>query len=352
MSVRTARTWEQGPLPSATKAPRSWRTRRDPFAEVWESQVVPLLGRDDAGILEATTVLDVLVERWPERYRAGHLRTLQRRLHDWRALHGPPREVFFEQTHEPGREAAIDFTHATELGVTIAGRLLRHLLFQFVLCASGWRWVMVAFGETFEALVAGVQGALWALGAVPAVLRSDNLSAATHELKRSGGRALTARFQAVLDHYAMTSTRIRPGGGAREWRRRAGARYGEVRARAGARAARASRLSDARRVRRLPRRGDRAPMQSPRGGRAGRRAPPLDSARLGDPGKRLPVALKDRRVAGECLPPSDGDIDVPGLDLERVAAPPELGRRDQGRPAAQEQIEHNVARRAHSSLGG
>src|SRR5437899_924578 len=76
---------------------------------------------------------------------------------------------------------------------------------------SGWRWVAIAFGETFEALVAGLQGALWALGGVPAVLRSDNLSAATHELKRSGGRALTTRFAAVLDHYGMASTRIRPG---------------------------------------------------------------------------------------------------------------------------------------------
>ena len=56
----------------------------------------------------------------------------------------------------------------------------------------------VAFGETFEALVAGVQGALWALGGVPAVLRNDNLSAATHELKRSTGRDLTVRFRAVL----------------------------------------------------------------------------------------------------------------------------------------------------------
>jgi hypothetical protein len=55
---------------------------------------------------------------------------------------------------------------------------LRHP-FEFVLSYSHWTWVAVAFGETFEALVAGVQGALWALGGVPAVLRSDNLSAAT-----------------------------------------------------------------------------------------------------------------------------------------------------------------------------
>ena len=41
----------------------------------------------------------------------------------------------------------------------------------------------LAFGETFEALVSGIQGALWSLGGVPQVLRSDNLSAATHELR-------------------------------------------------------------------------------------------------------------------------------------------------------------------------
>ena len=69
----------------------------------------------------------------------------------------------------------------------------------------------VAFGETFEALVAGLQGALWALGGVPAVLRSDNLSAATHELKHSSGRELTTRFRAVLEHYGMRSSRITPG---------------------------------------------------------------------------------------------------------------------------------------------
>ena len=86
-----------------------------------------------------------------------------------------------------------------------------HLLFEFVLSYSHWTWVAVAFGETFEALVAGVQGALWALGGAPAVLRSDNLSAATHELKASSGRDLTPRFRAVLEHYGMRSSRITPG---------------------------------------------------------------------------------------------------------------------------------------------
>lgn len=211
MSLRTAREWDTGPLPSATTQVRDWRTRPDPFAAVWQTDVEPLLCRDVKGVLEATLVLEVLRTRYPDQFHAGQARTLQRRFRDWRARHGIEPEVFFPQVAVPGREAAIDFTHATDLGVTVAGDPFPHLLFEFVLSYSHWTWVTVAFGETFEALVAGVQGALWALGGVPSVLRSDNLSAATHELKASGGRALTPRFGAVLEHYGIRSSRITPG---------------------------------------------------------------------------------------------------------------------------------------------
>lgn len=211
MSERSGRKWKAGPLPSEAKQPRWWRTREDPFAEVWESEVVPLLKADEKRVLDAPALLGELQQRHPDRFDDGQVRTLQRRVRDWRAMHGPEREVYFEQVHEPGREGAIDFTHADELGVTIAGKVFQHLLFLFTLSFSGWTWFTLAFGETFEALVAGVQGALWELGGVPEVVRSDNLSAATHELKLTGGRALTKRWKAVLDHYDVRSTRIRPG---------------------------------------------------------------------------------------------------------------------------------------------
>jgi hypothetical protein len=178
---------------------------------VWVTDVEPLLRRDLKEVLEAKVVLEVLRMRYPEQFHAGQARTLQRRFRDWRARHGVEPEVFFEQVAAPGREAAIDFTHATDLGVTIAGESFPHLLFEFVLSYSHWTYVAIAFGETFEALAAGVQGALWALGGVPDVLRSDNLSAATHELKTSSGRDLTLRFRAVLEHYGMRSSRIAPG---------------------------------------------------------------------------------------------------------------------------------------------
>ncbi len=158
MSVRSARKWEHGPLPSQTKKERTWRTRPDPFEDVWANEIEPLLVADTKGELQAQTVLDDLMARYPDRFRPGQVRTLQRRFRDWRALHGPEREVYFEQEHPPGREGSVDFTDGRELGVTIAGVAYVHLLFVFRLAFSGWMWATVAFSETFEALVAGIFG--------------------------------------------------------------------------------------------------------------------------------------------------------------------------------------------------
>ena len=128
-----------------------------------------------------------------------------------RALRGPDREVYFPQEHPHGREAQTDFSHGSSLGVTIAGRPFPHLLFQLILSHSGWRYAEVATGEAFLALRQGLQAALWTLGGVPQVVRSDNTSAATHEMRRSRGRALNDAYQALLDHYGLRSTRINCG---------------------------------------------------------------------------------------------------------------------------------------------
>ena len=104
MSERSARKWQGGALPSERKkARRRWRSRPDPFADVWESEVVPLLRSDPEGELSATTILEWLDERHPGRFGNSQLRTLQRRIRDYRALHGPDREVYFQQEHPPGR---------------------------------------------------------------------------------------------------------------------------------------------------------------------------------------------------------------------------------------------------------
>jgi hypothetical protein len=211
MSVRSARHWQAGPYPSQARKPHLWRTRPDPFAGVFDSDIAPLLAADERRLLEGRTLLGELDRRHPGCFSVSQLRTLQRRIREWRALHGPEQEVYFPQDHRPGREAAFDFTNCNDLGVTIGGEPFAHLLFELALSYSGWRWQMVAASESFEALAAGVQGALWELGGVSEVLRSDNLSAATHDLQRSRGRALTRRYRELLDHYGLRASLIQVG---------------------------------------------------------------------------------------------------------------------------------------------
>jgi hypothetical protein len=118
---RTARKYERAAaLPSQLKRAHDWRTRPNPFEEDWQ-WVVSQLERDAA--LQGSTLFALLCERHPDRYRATQVRTLQRHIAHWRALHGPEREVMFEQQHLPGERAQSDFTHMEDLGVTIAGEV-------------------------------------------------------------------------------------------------------------------------------------------------------------------------------------------------------------------------------------
>lgn len=208
MTAKTARNYEVGSLPSQMTQPRGWRTRKDPFEEVWSSQIEPLLKRDSTGTLQATTILELLKTEKPDVYTDKELRTLQRRLRDWRAVNGPAKEVFFPQEHRPGQEAQLDFTHATELGVTIGGAPIAHLFFELVLTYSGHRHVQIAYSENFETLSDGLQAGFWRFGGVTERVCHDSLSAATHELKKTGGRALTRRFAALLEHLRVGSRRI------------------------------------------------------------------------------------------------------------------------------------------------
>ena len=183
MDAKTARRYlRSGKLPSESRQERTWRTRADPFDGVWE-EVVSLLNNGPG--LEAKTLLEELQRRYPGRFADGQLRTLQRRVKVWRAVEGPAKEVFFTQRHEPGRLSASDFTHMTELGITIQGRSLPHLVYHFVLTYSNWETGTICYSESFESLAEGLQNALWELGKVPARHRTDRLSSAVNNMRNS-----------------------------------------------------------------------------------------------------------------------------------------------------------------------
>ncbi len=127
LSERTARKYEHAAaLPSQLKQPRTYRTRPNPFQADWEC-LTGLLQQDKA--LQATTLLGLLCERDPQRYYSGQLRSLQRHIAAWRALHGPNQEVIFEQLHTPGERVQSDFTHMEDLKITLATRPFPHLLY-------------------------------------------------------------------------------------------------------------------------------------------------------------------------------------------------------------------------------
>ncbi len=204
ISVRSARRLDSTDMLPSQRAARAWRTRADPFEAVWQSEVVPLLEATPA--LTATTLLEEMQRRHPGQYDEALLRTLQRRVRTWGASHGREREVFFAQAHPPGRLGLSDFTHAAVLQVTIAGAVLLHLLYQFALAYSGWRYVEVVLGgESFMALSSGLQNAVWMMGGVPEEHRTDSLTAAynnhtEHEL-------LTRRYEGLCLHYGMRPSR-------------------------------------------------------------------------------------------------------------------------------------------------
>ena len=172
VSERSARRIEHSDALPSQRPPRSWRTRSDPLTSVWDVEIVPLLQADSQ--LNAVTLLEELQQRYPGEYGAGVLRTLQRRMRQWRAVHGTEREVFYAQEHPPGRLGLSDFTVADDLGVEIDGAAFDHRLYQFALAHSGWRHaVVITNGESFLALSAGLQAALWRLGGSHACRSGD-----------------------------------------------------------------------------------------------------------------------------------------------------------------------------------
>lgn len=204
MDAKTARAYLRDPrLPSERKGDRTWRTRPDAFTKVWDEL------REQVGTnpgLEAKTLFEELQRKYPGEFADGQLRTLQRRLKQWRATEGPEREVFFAQQHVAGRLGQSDFTHMNRLGITIGGQSFPHMLYHFVLAYSNWEGVSLCYSESFESLSQGLQNALWELGGAPLEHRTDRMSTAVNNTSEE--REFTGRYEALMRHYKMTGQKI------------------------------------------------------------------------------------------------------------------------------------------------
>ncbi len=79
--------WRQGEArPTHRKEspqPRTYRTRKDPFAEVWPEILIWLQSEPET---TANTLLERLEQKYPSQFPEGQLRTLQRRVREWRRV--------------------------------------------------------------------------------------------------------------------------------------------------------------------------------------------------------------------------------------------------------------------------
>ena len=203
MSEKTARKYRDSDgLPSQQTSDRSYRTRTDSFADVWDTVQQRL---EVEPRLKAKTLFEWLQQTHDGQFPDSTRRTFERRVSQWRSLHGPGKTIFFDQEHYPGRLAASDFTVCNELGVKIAGHRFDHTFFHCVLTYSNVESVSLCFSESFEALSAGIQKAFWDFGGVPGRHRSDSLAAAVRN--HTSRRELTERYAALMSYYNCEAER-------------------------------------------------------------------------------------------------------------------------------------------------
>ena len=95
--------WQQGEARPTHKArvrpPRHWRTRKDPFEGVWCDVLLWLQKDPDTN---AKDLLAKLREAYPGRFGDAHLRTLQRRVKDWRGVMA--KRLVYSTSDEPASE--------------------------------------------------------------------------------------------------------------------------------------------------------------------------------------------------------------------------------------------------------
>lgn len=195
---------------SDDKSQREWKTRKDPFENVWETEITPLL--QEYPRLQAKTILFQLQKTHRGKYPDSQLRTLQRRVAQWRAIKGPKKSVMFSQEHPSGWQSLSDFTAGAKLEITINGVPFDHLLYHFRLACSGWEHAEVVLGgESFTALSECLQNSVYSAGGVTETHRTDSLSAAYKNLPDKSKEEFTKRYEQLCSDLGMKPTRNNKG---------------------------------------------------------------------------------------------------------------------------------------------
>jgi transposase len=203
VSRNTARKYLRQADPSKQEnQPHDWRTRKDPLEAIWSAARGML---ETAPELQAKALLEHLSERMEGGIEENVLRTFQRRVRQWRLKHGKEKEVFFSQEARPAAVLAVDWTDMRDLGVSVCGVKLEHLMFHAVLPYSSWQWAVRCRSESLLSVRSGLKATIGRLGRVPRELLIDNSSTATHRLSGDGKRrGFNDEFVSICEHYGLS----------------------------------------------------------------------------------------------------------------------------------------------------
>lgn len=83
------------------------------------------------------------------------------------------------------------------------------MLYHFVLTYSNWETGTICQSESFASLSEGLQNALWELGGVPRLHRTDRMTAAVNNLTELGD--FQKNYQTLLRHYGLDGRKIQTG---------------------------------------------------------------------------------------------------------------------------------------------
>ena len=206
ISRATARRWAKGKVAMRERKRRTYRTRENPFEDVWP-EIEQLLRK--CPTLAVTEIFRQLLSSYPDRFSPGQVRTLQRQVRAWRAVNGPGKEIFFPQQYPPGKFSQSDITSMNQLGITIQGKAFRHLYFRLIFPYSNWETGEICFNENLETVCWAFQKCMRRAGGAASEHQANNLPAVVR-IGPKGQRIVNAKYRALLEHYGSRPRFAKP----------------------------------------------------------------------------------------------------------------------------------------------
>src|SRR5262249_27740963 len=102
---------------------RSWRTRRDPYELVWDKVERELEQNPNLCVKD---YFQTLQRDYPGQFNQGQLRTLQRRVKEWRAKRATPYEMIIHPTINGGEEFQDRSVQPSSQNPVVGGRTGNH----------------------------------------------------------------------------------------------------------------------------------------------------------------------------------------------------------------------------------